>query len=207
MQKSLAKFTWPPVIPELGTIVKEYIDNGGSLSIADNSGIYKELESKLCKIFDRKYCLLVSSGTVGLYSVFYALNLKESDEVITTVYSYHATAAPLLHFPAKIIYCDVESDTGNIDTTKLKDLITEKTKAIITNDMWGHPVDKDAVLALCRERDIKYIEDCSHAHFSQYKNKYSGTFGDAAVFSLQGNKLLTGGEGGFILTDSQAIFE
>ena len=206
-EPSFHKFFWPPVIPELGDVVKKYIDEQKPLSIADNSGIYDELESKLKKIFNTKHCLLVSSGTIGLYSVFYSLDLKEDDEVINTVYSYHATASPLLHFNAKIVYCDVEEDTGNIDAYEIEKHISSKTKAIVSNDMWGHPCDKDNITKLCKKYNILYIEDCSHAHFSEYKSKFTGTFGAASVFSLQGNKLLSGGEGGVILTDSDEIFE
>ncbi len=201
------KYNWPPNIPEMGDIVKNYIDTGESLSIAGKSGIYEKLEDTFAKLHNRKYGLLVSSGTIALYSAYFAIGLKPGDEVICTVYSYHATATPLLHFGVKIVFCDVESDTGNIDANKIEALITNKTKAIVSNDQWGHPVDKDAILAICRQYNLKYVEDCSHAHFSEYKGRYSGSFGDIACWSFQGNKLLSGGEGGILLTDNQDIYE
>lgn len=201
------KIKWPPHIPEMGDLVKTYINRGKSLSIADKSGVYKELEDEFAKLHNKKYALLVSSGTMALYSAYFGINLLPGDEVICTAFSYHATAAPLLHFGVNIVFCDVEEDTGNIDTTKIKELITSKTKAIITNDQWGHPVDKDCIIKLCKEYNLKYIEDCSHAHFSEYKGKYVGTFGDVACWSFQGNKLLSGGEGGILLTDNQDIYE
>lgn len=191
----------------MGEIVKNYIDSSKPLSIADRSGIYETLENNFAKLHNRKYALLVSSGTMALYSSFYALGLQPGDEVISTVYTYHATATPLLHLGVNIVFCDVESDTGNIDVTKISDLITPKTRAIITNDQWGHPVDKDAILSICKKHKIRYVEDCSHAHFSEYKGRYSGTFGDIACFSFQGNKLLSGGEGGILLTDDRNLYE
>lgn len=200
-------FYWPPKIKELGDIVKEYIDTGKPLSIADDGGIYKELEESFSKLHNRKYGLLVSSGTMALYSAFFALDILPGDEIICTVYSYHATITPALHLGAKIIFCDVEEDTGNIDCTKIEKLITPKTKLIVTNDQWGHPCDKDKILEICKKYSLKYLEDCSHAHFSEYKGKYTGTFGDVACWSLQGNKLLSGGEGGILLTDNQEIYE
>lgn len=203
----IKKYKWPPFIPEMGDLVKEYIDKGMPLSIPDESGIIHELELEFAKRHNRKYALAVSSGTMALYSAFFALELCEDDEVICTAFSYHATAAPLLHFGVKIVFCDVEKDTGNIDTSKIEALITKKTKAIITNDQWGHPCDKDKILEICKKYSLKYIEDCSHAHFSQYKNKYVGTFGDVACWSLQGRKLLSGGEGGILVTDDQNIYE
>ena len=204
---SLNRFQWPPSIPELGDIVKKYIDTRQPISIADKSGVYKKLEDEFAQLHNRRYALLVSSGTMALYSAYFAINLLPGDEVICTAFSYHATAAPLLHCGVNIVFCDVEADTGNIDVSKIESLITSKTKAVVTNDQWGHPVDKDAVTTLCDKYALKYIEDCSHAHFSEYKGKYVGTFGDAACWSFQGNKLLSGGEGGILLTDDQDIYE
>ena len=203
----IKKFSWPPKIEEMGEIVKNYIDSDNPLSIADRSGIYETLENNFANLHNRKYGLLVSSGTMALYSSFYAIGLKPGDEVISTVYTYHATAAPLLHLGVNIVFCDVEPDTGNIDVTKISELITSKTKAIVTNDQWGHPVDKDEILSICKKYKLRYIEDCSHAHFSEYKGHYSGTFGDIACWSFQGNKLLSGGEGGILLTDNRELYE
>lgn len=201
------KYKWPPYIPEMGDIVKQYIDEGRPLSIPDESGVIHEFESEFAHLHGRRYALAVSSGTMALYSVYFAIGLMPGDEVICTAFSYHATAAPLLHFGVKIVFCDTEPDTGNINTELLETLITDKTRAIVTNDQWGHPCDKARVIEICRRYSLQYIEDCSHAHFAEYNGKYVGTFGDAACFSLQGRKLLSGGEGGIILTDRQDIYE
>lgn len=200
-------YKWPPVLPELGEIVKTYIDSGMPLSIPDESGIIKEFEQNYASLHGVKYALAVSSGTMALYSAFFAIGLSEGDEVICTSYSYHATAAPLLHFGVCIVFCDVEPDTGNIDAHNIEALISSKTKAIVTNDQWGHPCDKELIINICKKHGLQYIEDCSHAHFSEYKNRYTGTFGDVSCFSLQGKKLLSGGEGGILLTDNQDIYE
>lgn len=203
----MEKYRWPPLIPEMGDLVKDYIDRGMPLSIPDESGIIHELEINFARLHGRKYGLAVSSGTMALYSAFFALGLIAGDEVICTAFSYHATAAPLLHLGIHIVFCDVDPDTGNIDASMIEPLITTRTKAVITNDQWGHPCDKEAVLAICRRYNLRYVEDCSHAHFAQYKGRYTGTFGDIACWSLQGRKLLSGGEGGILLTDDQDIYE
>jgi perosamine synthetase len=200
-------FRWPPHIEGLSTVVADYIESGGKLSIVDRSGVYQQLEDRLCHLMGRKYAILTSSGTMALYSAYFGLDLRPGDEVISTVYSFHATATPLLHFGVKVIFCDVEPDTGNIDPSRIKELITENTRAIVTNHTWGHPVDVSAIQNICREKNLAWVEDCSHAHFSQYQNQFVGSFGDAAIFSLQGNKLLTGGEGGVLLTDRTDIYE
>lgn len=200
-------YQWPPVIPELGEIVKEYINSGLPLSIADESGIIKKLEQDFATLHGMRYALTVSSGTMALYSAFFAVGLSEGDEVICTAYSYHATAAPLLHLGVRIVFCDVEIDTGNIDATLIESLISSKTKAVITNDQWGYPCNKDKICAICQKYGLIYIEDCSHAHFSEYQGRYTGTFGDVSCFSLQGRKLLSGGEGGLLMTNRQDIYE
>ena len=200
-------FKWPPDIPGLSEVIAGYIEAGNPLSIVDRSGVYQQIEDRMCDLHNRRYAILASSGTMALYSAYFGLDLKPGDEVISTVYSFHATATPLLHFGVKIIFCDVEPDTGNIDTEKIEDLITSRTRAVVTNHMWGHPVDVNTVGDICRRHELAWVEDCSHAHFAEHSGSYVGTFGDVAVFSLQGTKLLTGGEGGILLTDSTEIYE
>lgn len=199
--------TWPPHIPGLGDAVKKYIDAGNSLSIRDRSGVIKELEDRFAALHGRKYALTVSSGTMALCSAFFAIDPKPGDEIICTAFSFHATASSARLWGLNVVFCDVEPDTGNIDASKLEALITPRTRAVISNDMWGHPCDKDAILAICRKYGLLYIEDCSHAHFSEYNGKYSGTFGDIACWSFQSLKFLSGGEGGILLTDNFAFYE
>ena len=176
---------WPPQIPELGDVVKKYIDDDNPLSITNDSGVYRELEEEFANLHGRKYALLCSSGTTALLSAYFALNLHEGDEIICTAFTYHATVSPALNFGVKVVFCDVEGDTGNIDTSLIESLITDKTRAVVTNDMWGHPCDKDKIIEICREHNLRYIADCSHAQFAKYGDKYTGTFGDIACMSFQ----------------------
>ena len=122
-------YRWPPEIPNLGNIVKKYIDEGKPLSISDDIGIYKELETKFAAMHNRKYALLCSSGTMALYSAYFTLNLKPGYEVICTAVSFHATVSPALFLGVKIVFCDVERDTGNIDVTAIEALINNKTNS------------------------------------------------------------------------------
>ena len=194
-------------MPELGDIVKKYIDEGNPLSISGDDGIYKNLEDKFAQLHGRKYALLCSSGTMALFSAYFALNLSEDDEIICTAFSFHATVSPANFLKIKIVFCDVESDTGNINADLIENLITTKTRAIVTNDQWGHPCDKNKILSICKKYNLRYIEDCSHAHFAKYENKFVGSFGDIACWSFQGSKMLNGGEGGILLTDDFELYE
>ncbi len=204
---TMPHFTWPPPVEGLAGKLASYVDSGLPLSIVGRSGVFEELEDRLAALMKVRYAILMSSGTMGLYSAFFALDLCPGDEVISTVYSFHATTTPLLHLGVRIVFCDVEPDTGNIDPEKIEALITDRTKAIVTNHMWGHPVDCRAIRALCHRHGLAWVEDCSHAHFARYEGEFVGGFGDVSVFSLQGNKLLTGGEGGVLLTDSEEIHD
>lgn len=203
----MESWTWPPRIPELAEYISDYYLGGEPLSIADDGGVIGELEKLFGGLHGREFALAVSSGTMALYSAFWGLGLEPGDEAICTAFSFHATAAPLLHLGVKIIFCDIEEDTGNIDPSLLEELITDRTRLVVGNDQWGHPCDKKAILAICRKHGLQYVEDCSHAHFSEYNGRYCGTFGEVACWSLQGAKMFSGGEGGILLTDNREAYE
>jgi perosamine synthetase len=207
VQQDEPHFQWPPPVPELPGVIAAYLAEGGPVSIVDRGGVYGRLEDKLSALHGRRHAILMSSGTMALYSAFFALGIEPGDEVISTVYSFQATAAPLLHLGARVVFCDVEPDTGNIDLDQAAALITPRTKALVTNHMWGHPIDVPRARALCDRHGIAWIEDGSHAHFAEHQGRFVGSEGDVAVFSLQGNKLLTGGEGGVLLCDDRQVYE
>ncbi|MCP4156872.1 MAG: hypothetical protein GY757_54670, partial [bacterium] len=171
--------------------------------------VLEELEDEFAKLNKCKYALAMSSGTITLLSAFKACRLEPGDEVIAVSYSYHATVTPLLHLGVKILFCDVEPDTGNISVEALRNTITEKTKAIVTNHTWGHPVDADGVREVLEAmpQKVYWIEDCSHAHFATYNGKMVGSFGDVACFSLQGHKIIPAGEGGLLITNDEEIHD
>jgi len=201
------KLTWPPRDYKPGDLLKQYVDDENPLSIPGRDGIIEGCEDQLRGIFKRKHALLCSSGTMALYSAYFALGLCPDSEVICTNVTYHATCSPALHFGAKVILCDVEPDTGNICVEALQKLISPNTRALATNAMWGHPVDQERIRRLCDYHGIRWIEDVSHAHYSEYRSKPVGSFGDIACASLQGPKLISGGEGGVLLTDDFELYE
>lgn len=206
-EKSRTRWSWPPRYAGMGDLVKNYIDEGKPLSIQDQSGIIKQVEEELKRRFTRKHAIYCSSGTMCLYSAFFALKIEPSDEIICPTITYHATATPALHFGAQIVLVDVEADTGNISVEAITKNITSKTKCLVTNAMWGHPVEQAAIQKICQEKKIAWIEDCSHAQFSNYMGKPVGSWGDIACASLQGEKIVSGGEGGVLLTDSDEIHD
>lgn len=196
-------FKWPIITKESIAAVVGQIRT--STSIYDRSGIIKEFEEKFAKYHKRKYALLTDTGTNALYSIFVGGGLKKEDEVLCPVYTFFATVTPLFFTGAVPVLCESLED-GNIDPEDIRKKITPKTKAIIVTHMWGLPCDMDEIVKISRKHNLLLFEDCSHSHGATYKEKKVGTFGDAAVWSLQAQKLVTGGEGGMLLTDNKEIY-
>ncbi len=200
------EWDWPPRTPEQGELLKSYYNSGAPLSVQGCDGIIASCEDVLKKRLQRRCALLCSSGTMALYSAYFALNLKPGDEIVCPAITYHATATPALHLGAHVVLVDTEPDTGNISLAAAENAITDRTVAVASNAMWGHPIEQQAMRNLCDKHHLAWVEDFSHAHFSTYKNRPVGSFGDIACASLQGKKFISGGEGGILLTDNETFY-
>ena len=196
-------FLWPQVTEATIQAVLEQLKE--SISIYDRSGIIATLEQKLAAYHGRKHALLTSSGTAALHSMFMAANFRGGDEVICPAYTFFASVSPLLHTEATVVLADC-GDDGNIDCAAVENLISQRTRAILVTHMWGLPCDMRPMVQLANRHDLLLFEDGSHAHGARRNGVLVGAFGDAAAFSLQGQKTLTGGEGGFLLTDNDELF-
>jgi dTDP-4-amino-4,6-dideoxygalactose transaminase len=216
IKKELAAFGGKAVIPSGFThpswpvITKEYEDAiirqmHQSMSIYNRSGIIEEFEDKFAALHDARYALLQNSGTNAIWSMFVGAGLEAGDEVLCPTYTFFATNTPLLSSGLVPVFCDAD-ENGGISIADIKKRVTEKTKAIIVTHMWGYPCDMNAIVAFAKEHELLLFEDCSHAHLARYKGKRVGTFGDAAAWSLQGQKNITGGEGGIVVTNSADLY-
>jgi dTDP-4-amino-4,6-dideoxygalactose transaminase len=198
-----AKFIWPIITERTRAAVLKQLEE--SVSIYNRSGIIKSFEDKFASYHNLPYALLSNSGTNAIWGIYEGLGLGPDDEVILPTYTFFATATPLLQTGATPVFTDCGSD-GNIEASKIEAKITAKTKAVMITHMWGKPCDMESIVNLCQKKGVMLLEDCSHAHGATFKGKKVGTFGDAAAWSLQGQKLLTGGEGGIMLTKHQEIY-
>ncbi len=169
----------------------------------------KEFEENLANYCGAKYAVVFNSGTSALHGAYFALGLSKEDEFITTPITFVATSNAGLYLGAKPIFVDVEKDTGNIDTDKIEDKITEKTKLISVVHYAGHPVDMERVYELAKEHNLKIVEDACHALGAKYKDDKIGNckYSDATVFSFHPVKHITTGEGGAVLTNNEEIYE
>lgn len=198
-----ARFVWPVITEEVeAVVVKQLYEN---VSIYNRSGVFAEFEDSFANYHCRNRGLLFNSGTSAIYSMFEGIGLGPGDEVICPTYTFFATVSPMMLTGARPVFCDCRKD-GNIDPDEIVKKITVKTKAVIVTHMWGMPCQMDVIQEICFRNSLFLLEDCSHAHGASYHGKKIGTFGDAAAWSLQGQKIITGGEGGIILTDSDEIY-
>jgi dTDP-4-amino-4,6-dideoxygalactose transaminase len=152
--------------------------------------------------------IAVNSATAGLHLALEACGIKEGDEVITTPYTFTATAEVIRYLGAHPVFVDINPDTFNIDPQKIEEKITNKTRAIIPVHFAGLPCEMDEILRIARKHNLKVIEDAAHALPAKYKNKLVGTLeSDVTVFSFYANKTITTGEGGMIVTRNPEIAE
>jgi dTDP-4-amino-4,6-dideoxygalactose transaminase len=165
-----------------------------------------EFEQAFAQFHGAKYGIAVTNGTAALEVTMSALGICPGDEVIIPDYTFVATASAVLYAGAIPVTVDVSPHTYCLDPQLAEVAITSRTKAIIAVHMGGHPADLDALADLAARKNLALVEDCSHAHASEWKGRRIGTFGTAGTFSFQSSKLMTAGEGGIIVTND-ASFE
>ncbi len=165
----------------------------------------EEFENKLAEYFGAKYAVVFNSGTSALHASYFTVGLKENDEFITTPNTFTATSNAGLCLNAKPVFCDIESDTGNINADLIESKITEKTKLLVPVHYAGQPCDLEKIKNLAEKYNLKIIEDACHSIGSKYKNFITGNcrFSDMTVFSFHPVKHITTGEGGAVLTNNK----
>jgi len=164
-------------------------------------------EEEFAKAMNVKYAIAVSSGTAALDIAIAALGIGPGDEVITTPYTFIASATCILQNCAIPVFADVDLRTRNIDPNAIRDKITDRTKAIIVVHIGGHPAAMDEIMEMAEEHDLYVIEDCAQAHLAEYKGEIVGGIGHIGIFSFQESKNMTAGEGGIITTNNPEIAE
>ncbi len=165
-----------------------------------------EFENLFSDYMGVKNAIAVSNGTVALDVALKASRIGEGDEVITTPFTFIATANSILYQKAKPVFADVNERTFNIDPEDVINKVTKKTKAIIGVHLFGHPFDVKAIKDICEDHKLLLVEDCAQAHGAEYQGKKVGSFGPGC-FSFYPTKNITTGEGGIITTDNDEVSE
>jgi perosamine synthetase len=203
MRKKIS-FAGPSITQKEFDYVKDAVANGWYSTYDKHTKI---LEKTFAGYLGVKYSLATHCCTQALHLACAALGLTSEDEVIVTDFSWVATAYAVSYTGAQCVFVDIDPDTFCIDPDKIKEAITDKTKAIMMVHSYGYPARMDEIMAIAKEHGLKVIEDAAPALGAEYNGQKVGTFGDVACFSFQGAKMTVSGEGGMIVTDNPVLFK
>jgi len=184
--------------------VLDCIETGWVSSIGKYIKEFEDEFASFCKV---KHAISCSNGTVALHLALLAYNVGPGDEIIVPTLTYVATANVVTYCGARPVFVDSEPETWNIDPKRIEEKITPNTKGIIVVHLYGHPADMDHILEIAEEYNLFIIEDASEAHGALYKNRIAGSIGNIGTFSFFGNKIITTGEGGMVVTNSDKLAE
>lgn len=166
-----------------------------------------EFEKKVAGYVGAKYAVAVSNGTAALHAACFAAGINKGDEVITTPFTFAASANCILYCGAKAVFADIDNKTYNISPEEIAKKITPHTKAVIPVHYAGQPCDMDAVYDIANKYNLIVIQDAAHALGADYKGKKIGSLPDMTIFSFHPVKHITTGEGGMILTNNEDFYK
>jgi len=192
----------PVCEPSLIGNEKKYVLDCLETNWISSAGSYVDrFENEFAQYCGVAHGVSCSNGTTALHLAMLSLGIKKDDEVIVPNYTMVASLLAILYVGAIPVFIDVEADTGNIDSELIEQSITPKTKAIMVVHLFGHPCDMDPIIKIAKKHKLFTIEDAAEAHGATYKGKKVGNLSDIACFSFYGNKLITTGEGGMVITN------
>ena len=165
----------------------------------------KEFEEKWSNFTGAEHSMAVTSCTSALHLSLAASGFGEGDEAIVPAFTWISTANVVEHLGGKVVFCDIDLGTFNIDVTQIESKISERTKAILPVHLFGLPVDMDPILDLALQYNLIVVEDAACGFGSKYKGKHVGTFGDTGCFSFHPRKAITTGEGGMVTTNDSKL--
>lgn len=198
----------PVAAPALVGNEKKYVVDCLESNWISSTGAYIErFEQAFANFCGGKYAVSCCNGTAALHLALLALGVGPEDEIIAPTLTFVATANAIKYCGARPIFLDSELETWNLDPSLIEEQITERTKGIIVVHLFGHPVDMDPVISIARKYGLFVVEDAAEAHGAEYKGRRVGSLGDISTFSFYGNKIITTGEGGIVVTNSKCLAE
>jgi len=199
------KKPWPEITQEDKDAVMAVLDRGALTGIHGPEAM--ALEKEWAEFCGSRYALNFNSGTAALHSALFAAGVGPGDEVITSAFSFSGSFLPILQQNAIPIFADIDPRTYNLDPKQVEAKITDRTKVLMPVHIHGLPADMDEYQALAVKYDLILIEDACQAHGATYRGEMAGTLGAMGCFSLNATKNLSGGEGGFLITEDEAYVE
>jgi len=197
---------YPVYKPEITQIEKDYVNQClDSTWISSKGEFLQRFEDLVSEKIGIKHAIAVSNGTVALHLALEAFNIGIGDEVIIPDFTYIATANAVKYTGADVVFADVGIKSWNITVENIKKCYSIKTKAVIVTDIYGTPPEMEEIRAFCDSKNIILVEDAAESIGASYKDKMAGNLGDIATLSFFGNKTITTGEGGMVLTNNNEI--
>ncbi|MBW7959588.1 MAG: DegT/DnrJ/EryC1/StrS family aminotransferase [Candidatus Promineofilum sp.] len=201
-QGELIPVAEPVFIGNEKTYVADCIDSTWISSSGKYIRLFEESFAEFCGV---EHAVSCSNGTVALHVALLGLGVEPGDEVIIPTLTYVATANAVTYCGATPVLVDSEPVTWNMDPMLIESLVTSRTKGIIVVHLFGHPVDMDPIMAIAEKYGLFVLEDAAEAHGAEYKGRRAGSIGHAATFSFYGNKIITTGEGGMVVTNDDGL--
>ncbi|MDD3897130.1 MAG: DegT/DnrJ/EryC1/StrS family aminotransferase [Candidatus Peribacteraceae bacterium] len=192
-----------PVITEAS---KKYVQEAVETGWISSAGKFiQQFEESFAEFIGTRHAITTTSGTSALHLGLCALNIGPGDEVILPNLTMGACMDAILYTGATPVLVDIERDTFNIDPKQIEAHLSEKTKAIMAVHLFGHSADMDPIRVIAQEHGIAILEDAAEVHGGTYKGRMCGSMGTIGCFSFYGNKIITTGEGGMVVTDNDAL--
>lgn len=195
---------WPQITERDRQLVKEVLDSG--ILAGAHSPQVKALQEEFAEYLGIEYCIAVNSGTAALHMAVAAAGIGPGDEVITSAFSFLASATSVMHQGAIPVFVDIDPKTHNLDVDQIEGKISDNTKAIIPVHIQGLPADMEEVLAIAKKYGLVVIEDACQAPGAEYHGRKVGTWGHLAGFSLNKSKNFPAGEGGLFVTNNREFW-
>lgn len=193
----------PYITEQEKKIVMEVLSSG---ALAQGEWVSK-FEQKFAKFIGTKYAIATSNGTSALHLSLMALGIKQDDEVITTPFTFIASANAIIYVGAKPVFVDIDEQTFNINPDLIEAKITPKTRAILPVHLYGLPAEMNKIMNIAKKYNLYVIEDACQAHGARVRGQNAGSIGDVGCFSFYPTKNMTTGEGGMVTTDNLQIAE
>jgi perosamine synthetase len=203
----IKKMKIPVYKPSIGRLEKYYVNECLDSSWISSKGKYVKLfEDQFAKKINVNYSTTVCNGTVALHLALLALGISEGDEVIVPTFTYIASVNSIQYTGAKPVFVDCDPISWQISPKDILKKITPKTKAIMVVHLYGQSCDMESICKIAHDKNIFVIEDCAEAFGTKFHDQYVGSFGDIATYSFFGNKTITTGEGGIVVTNNETLY-
>jgi perosamine synthetase len=205
-EKTDARKFYPIAEPDIGELEIEYVTDAVRSGWVSSLGRYvEEFERGFAEFCRTRHAVSTANGTVALHLTLAALGIGPGDEVIVPTLTFIATASAVIYAGAVPVFVDSEPHTWCLNPAAVERAITPRTRAIIPVHLYGHPADMDPILDSASRHNLIVIEDAAESHGATYKGRMTGGLGNAGIFSFYGNKLITSGEGGMLVTNDSAL--